>query len=217
MIYLLTYDRPHRKTQELLMRYALRGIRPTIVEIPWIDRKVRQPLYDLGVGEALESDGWGELADLIAGGEKISEELPTDGRYVIGGAQLLPDWFVEKYFVLNAHPGWLPEVRGLDSLKWAIYHNQPIGVTVHRIDKKIDLGKWIVRGEVPLSPTDTIHSIARRQHELCLDSLVEVSLRPEIECCDYTTPPLDPTLRMPHRTEVAMMEKLKLRLAGCGV
>ena len=41
--------------------------------------------------------------------------------------------------IINFHPGVLPENRGLDNLKWAIYNNLPQGVTTHLIDENIDV------------------------------------------------------------------------------
>jgi len=38
MIYLLTYDKPHRKTQDLIFRLG-KSIDVTLVTIPWIERK----------------------------------------------------------------------------------------------------------------------------------------------------------------------------------
>lgn len=41
---------------------------------------------------------------------------------------------IQKYRIINAHPGYIPVVRGLDSLKWAIVEGLPIGVTTHLLE-----------------------------------------------------------------------------------
>ena len=39
--------------------------------------------------------------------------------------------------IINIHPGLLPENRGLDNIKWALYHNMPQGLTVNFIRKRL--------------------------------------------------------------------------------
>ena len=45
---------------------------------------------------------------------------------LIGGAGILPKKLVNSMKIINSHPAYLPYVRGLDSLKWAIYGNNHI-------------------------------------------------------------------------------------------
>ena len=55
-----------------------------------------------------------------------------------GGLEFFDIGFAGGKPIVNAHPGIIPLTRGLDSLKWAIYQNVPIGNTLHLIDNEVD-------------------------------------------------------------------------------
>ena len=59
------------------------------------------------------------------------------------GAGILSKECVENKKIINSHPGIIPASRGLDSFKWAIYENKPLGVSLHCIDKEVDSGEII--------------------------------------------------------------------------
>ena len=42
--------------------------------------------------------------------------------------------------IINAHPGYLPKHRGLDSISWSIVENDPIGYTTYFLDEGVDSG-----------------------------------------------------------------------------
>ena len=101
-------------------------------------------------------------------------------------------------------------MRGLDSLKWAIYYGKPIGVTTHIASDECDAGKLIRREFVPLYSWDTFHSVAHRQYELEINMLVDsiediktASLE-ELSTTDST-----PMRRMPHSYEMRLMDRFR--------
>ena len=49
--------------------------------------------------------------------------------------------------IINKHAAMLPSCRGLFPFFWAHAHNQPIGVTFHQVEEKIDSGKVLVQKE----------------------------------------------------------------------
>ena len=51
---------------------------------------------------------------------------------------------------LNLHPSFLPFARGKDPYYWSIYHEYPIGITIHEMDEKIDNGKIYLRKKYKL-------------------------------------------------------------------
>jgi folate-dependent phosphoribosylglycinamide formyltransferase PurN len=55
---------------------------------------------------------------------------------------------IPRLGTLNAHPGVLPNYRGIDSFQWAVLNGEPenVGVTVHWVDRGVDTGP-IVRVE----------------------------------------------------------------------
>jgi methionyl-tRNA formyltransferase len=57
---------------------------------------------------------------------------------------------------LNFHPGLLPEYAGLHTHQWAIRNGErEFGVTVHRIERRIDSGAIVGQVRFPIRPEDT--------------------------------------------------------------
>jgi phosphoribosylglycinamide formyltransferase-1 len=98
---------------------------------------------------------------------------------IIAGARILKKEVIDafKIGILNIHPGVLPYVRGLDTLKWTIYNNYPIGVTGHLINEKVDAGRIIEIKEVKLYRDDTLIDISLRLYETGIDMLRECILK----------------------------------------
>lgn len=55
---------------------------------------------------------------------------------------------IPKIGIISGHPGWLPDYRGWDALRWAILKKGTKGVTIHFIDKGIDTGDIIVQEKI---------------------------------------------------------------------
>ena len=89
---------------------------------------------------------------------------------LVCGANILESGFANSGKILNCHAGLIPEVRGLDSFKWAIKEKKPVGNTLHIIDNKADMGSVLHQMETPLFADDSLDSFARRhyEHELWL-------------------------------------------------
>lgn len=95
---------------------------------------------------------------------------------VIAGARILKKPVIQSVGkgIINIHTGLIPEVRGLDTLKWAIYNDLPIGVTAHFIDERVDAGRVILKKEIPVRVDDTFVDLSLRLHE------TQVKLLPEV-------------------------------------
>jgi len=64
---------------------------------------------------------------------------------------------------INIHPALLPNFRGLDGPFEAMFHDVPkAGVTIHKVDTKIDTGPILVQGPVKVRKTDTLFSLSLR-------------------------------------------------------
>jgi methionyl-tRNA formyltransferase len=64
---------------------------------------------------------------------------------------------------LNCHPGLLPEYAGLHTHQWAIRNGErEFGVTVHRMERRIDAGCIVGQVKFPIKPDDTGLSLFRR-------------------------------------------------------
>lgn len=222
VIYILTYDHPHRKTQDLVFRLMCTIItHPSVtwievvnnylilVILPWEDRKNHKPLYNTKLPPSLI---WPQQYGLE---EWSINQIPPGSTVVIGGAGILPPDFVKNNTVINSHCGWLPEVRGLDALKWAIYYDSPIGCTTHIVDAECDKGLLIERKEVELEPTDSLFSIAMKQYELEINMLVDCIVNGSWKDAQpFVEPSTTPNRRMKHATELQMMKRLETRLTG---
>lgn len=89
--------------------------------------------------------------------------------------KLNPDLMVSVYFnqilggdfikipkngVINIHPAYLPNYRGVSPVFWALSNNEKeVGVAVHYIDRSVDTGRIIKRKKIKISSTDTEDSV----------------------------------------------------------
>jgi len=75
----------------------------------------------------------------------------------------------EIYFI-NNHASLLPKYRGVNNIEWALWYNDPIYATIHRINDGIDEGDILFQEKIEISPTDFKRFIDFRtecQNRLC--------------------------------------------------
>jgi len=177
----LTYNAPHRKTQDTLLRLKAQGCRDVLViATPWQDRPSFQPLIRHRPGGVMPIALDIFCKNLNYDFELVAPEnlsLALTRREVewvlIAGAGILPKDIVAQNKVINSHPGYLPVVRGLDALKWSVYEGLPIGVTTHVVSDVADAGLLIKQQLVEVKKGDTFHTLAYRQYEMEISMLVE--------------------------------------------
>lgn len=78
------------------------------------------------------------------------------------GTSIVNDQIIEKApLALNLHWGLSPYYRGTHCTEWALINWDPrnIGVTIHRLTKKIDGGDVLCQARVEPEPGDTVDSI----------------------------------------------------------
>lgn len=223
MVVLLTYDVPHRKTQDVATRLLAADITFQVVATPFVERQPRFPLFAHRPHEegwpCLPIDPWSwetlgiayeevEVRELGALIKKLSPDL-----IIIGGAGILPAQVVMQNKTLNVHPGHLPAARGLDVLKWSIHRMERIGVTAHLCDAKTDLGWKLIENPVRVRSTDTLHSIALRQYEVELSMFVPAARKAlatdteELVRVDKLG--TEPCKRMPRAIEAELPERFE--------
>ena len=167
-IIVLSYTEAHRKTYDTLLRLKAKGYGDvTVYARPYHYKKIYKPLiehrpvsYGFGTKELCQN--------LRYGYEEFDEVYPTfDTKKVIliAGAGIIPREVIKSNVIINAHPGYIPDVRGLDALKWAIVEDKPIGCTTHILGDEVDAGIIIERKEVPIYEYDTFHALANRVYE----------------------------------------------------
>lgn len=205
---LITYNRPHAKTYSIASRLFLEESDVTLLFVPWKDHSPRHPLM---IHRPQQS--YGPDPNLYAKrfGWKVQhfDKAKNIDLFVVGGCQ-----FIQNLKALNSHPGYLPYVRGLDALKWAIYNGLPIGVSVHWTSNKLDGGRIVYRKFVPLYFEDTFHSLAYRLYVEEIDALLTVIRSPDLWDNEITETDKIPDIvhsRMPQYRERIMLEKFETR------
>jgi len=208
-IAVLTYDHPHRKTQDVLFRLKALGYEAMVIATPWKERKNFVPIYrhrpdnciDISLEEMCRNMRFVffKTTDL----QKTLDEINPDVS-LIAGAGILD---IDGHKIINSHPGYLPYTRGLDAVKWAIYHGNPIGVTTYYIRKEVDEGDIIDRAIIRVGELEDFYSFCMRVYEKEVEMLVDAIGRDTMVIDDNYVG--IPSRRMPHRREVAMMEKFK--------
>ena len=182
-----SYDFPHFKTQEILYRLLTEGYKIRyVIASPWKKLNIPHSIlrdrpyytglihpqkicqrfnipykcFDHNSNEAI----------------KYIKNLPVDYG-IIASARILSKNIISLFDkgIINIHPGILPEIRGLETLKWSILLNQPIGNTVHLLGNKIDGGRLINKEVLKLNPDDSMIDISLRlfmiQPEILIKSL----------------------------------------------
>lgn len=203
---IITYDHPHRKTMDVLAGLLLHGVKfeqITLLVQPWKIMPKKQPLYPHRPDPIFNAD----LVHLVTTtGMKvvpysedvlyITEVIEELDIVLIAGAGILEKVNDIKTPIINSHPGYLPNVRGLDALKWAIYTGQPIGVTLHYINRHleisrphddmasksyVDTGMIIERRFTDFYFEDSFHSLAQRVYEMEVRMLVLSALNDHLK------------------------------------
>jgi len=206
MIAIITYDRPHRKTQDLLIRLIDHEV--IVIATPFKKRTQHHSLYqhrppmDTGISTEKLCNKFGfDYINHLHPAEWIRKNNISSA--IIGGANILET--DQDLKIINSHPGYLPYGRGLDALKWSIYEGYPIGVTTHVINDDIDSGYLIEQKIVPVSYYDTFHSVAYRQYQMEIDMLIKAIDAPVVE--KIRTDIGEIHHRMPMKLEPIMMER----------
>jgi methionyl-tRNA formyltransferase len=218
----VTYSQTHRKTQDVLSKLKMIGYNDVmVIATPFVQRKVFKPIYRHRPAAALNIPTHKICRNLNysyheADVNELSVffEVNEFDFILLSGAGLLPDELTDKNKIINAHGGYLPNVRGLDAIKWAIFNGQPIGVTTHFIDSNIDEGILIDRSITPLYFEDTFGSFAQRHYESEIDMLVNAieTLKNKGTGESLAGGRYKANRRMSHYNELIMIEKFnKLR------
>jgi folate-dependent phosphoribosylglycinamide formyltransferase PurN len=74
---------------------------------------------------------------------------------------------------VNAHPALLSRIRGVDVVRWSLYKQHPLVVTLHFVERGVDTGGIIRRWRDHMRPDDTISSIEVRLNDKAGELLVE--------------------------------------------
>jgi hypothetical protein len=183
---IISYNIGHKKTWDVALRLKMFGHKVTIYGFPFIKKKIIEinskefkdrpyqilpydpdNLYKKYEISYLKVDSW---EDRNAYFLDLSPFGPQD-VYVTCIAKIIPKIFLQGRVILNAHPGLLPQNRGVDSFKWAVVNRWPLGVTLHQIDEDIDSGYILHRERVPIHCGDSLIDVANRAYQVECDLL----------------------------------------------
>ena len=91
------------------------------------------------------------------------------------GHGIFRKWMIAapKLGILNAHMGVLPAYRGMNVIEWSAFYGDPIGVTVHFIDRGIDTGDILLSRELTLEEGDDFLNLRGRIQVLGIELLAE--------------------------------------------
>lgn len=187
-VVVFTYDFPHKKTQDILLRLFLEDIDiQTVLGAPWKDldipsSEIRGKVRHKALVEpeqvaeridasyrTIEHDG-DEILDVL---DEIDPNLG-----IIAGARILDQPVIDRFEkgIVNFHPGLIPEARGLDALLWSIHKDVPPGVTAHLVDERVDAGEILERRRIDVYEDDTLLDLNERLYETELEIV-----RPSLE------------------------------------
>lgn len=208
----LTYTVPHRKTYDTLCLLKASGYQNIVVfaeDMKYVKKKFPliqhrpQTVNLLSPQSLCENFGYRYIV-----GPLDKRYLEEESVVLLCGAGLLEQEVISKYRIINSHPGYIPFSRGLDSLKWAIWNDLPVGVTTHIIGDEIDAGEVIERVEVPVYKEDTFHQLAYRVYETEIRMLVE-ALEKYRDTMYISGNGYDISKRMPEDIERRLLDKFE--------
>jgi methionyl-tRNA formyltransferase len=95
---------------------------------------------------------------------------------VVAYGQIMPGPVIDlpPYRSLNVHFSLLPKYRGASPVAWAIRNGEPVtGITIFRLNERMDEGDIFSSVEAPIRPDDTTGSLEARLAVLGAELLVE--------------------------------------------
>jgi methionyl-tRNA formyltransferase len=83
---------------------------------------------------------------------------------------------IPRLGTLNAHPGILPDYRGIDCGKWAIYNDdfENIGCTAHWVDTGVDTGDILLVKKYTINSDETLETLEANLDNLAVGLLAKV-------------------------------------------
>jgi len=116
-----------------------------------------------------ESLSDGEFADSL-------KNLKPEFIVLISYGKILPCSVLEipSAAAINVHPSLLPKYRGAAPMEWALINGEnETGITVMRMECRMDFGCIIMQKKTPISKKDDIFTLRNRLSSIAPDMLVE--------------------------------------------
>lgn len=206
---LITYDCPHLKTVQVVENLVENYQNMRMYALPFVPRKSRPVLFHHRPSETISVGPEVEAKKHNIDFVRCKSDLCIDDNcdvYLILGAGILSKKCVQNKKIINGHPGIIPACRGLDSFKWAIYNNTPMGNTLHYIDENVDSGEIVSIIPTTVYKTDSLDTLSRRHYESEIKMLSRFEGYIKKPVNDYGDIQAgDPTMRMGREVEAKMI------------
>lgn len=183
---LFAYNFPHRKTQDIILHCVLHNISidciiaADAVKLNIPSASIRTKLRNGKVINTIDLAKRFNIPFHVCK-HNSQETLEVLGQYdcqvgIISGARILKDYIISVFEkgIINFHPGFIPEARGLDAMLWSIYTGVPLGVTAHLIDRKVDAGRLLKVYPIKIFKDDTLLDLSERLYLKQIEVLPEV-------------------------------------------
>jgi|GEM_PF-4426009 len=111
-------------------------------------------------------------------GIKWIDEIRPDIGIMFGYPRKLTQLIIDRFnrFVLNIHPSDLPKHRGAYPLHQQIIQNDPLVVTIHKIDTRFDAGSWIYKSspiDISYLTREEVYGLMKQQAILGIVKVLE--------------------------------------------
>ena len=119
---------------------------------------------------------------------------------------------IPRLATLNAHPGWIPQFRGLGSLAYQLAKGNFPAVSIHKVDEGVDTGPLILRECLKVDPKNGLSFIEAELDLLryrLLSKVVRMFERGEVQYIDTFEEPSNVTRGMPLKYRKALDRRLK--------
>lgn len=110
--------------------------------------------------EVLEAKGFVPMLSITSAKEPLPNMPEADVYVVASFGKILPDSVIykPKFKTLNVHPSLLPKLRGPSPIQSAILSEVDTGVSIMRLDDKMDHGPLLAQKKVDITPFPDYYS-----------------------------------------------------------
>lgn len=177
-------DTPFSKRWRMFKRLGKR--------IGWIDGARYQRRFWTPVAKRAVSGGrWAALQRYEGAAERvvraptinepsIAGALRAQGvtRVILAQSGIVRDEIlgIDGIEVFNAHPAILPGFRGVDVVRWTLRAGEPVGATIHLVDRGVDTGGILRTETIDIRSTDRIVDVEQRAADRCMDLLLRAAM-----------------------------------------
>ena len=138
----------------------------------------KRVLKHTAIGEFAISKGLNfiELDSFDNNSFKKLESLKVD-IFIVVAFRILPEKFlsIPNICSINLHGSILPQYRGAAPIQWALMNGDKVtGVSVFKIEKRVDSGKIISQKQIVIEDSDNFYSLSEKLSNLGAEILIDV-------------------------------------------